>query len=174
MSSRPTTTHRRASRSVIGQLADASASPNTLKRYRRAAARYLSQLTLRGLDLPYTTHDSDWSSQDHLEFLWREGSAKQEASDLLCNVQFYLRAKRCCSTARQLYATGQRLELPKRAAPMSVLAVRALAGWAVKARESFFASGVLVGLRSCLRTSEVSATFQYMCSGIQNTMARGR
>ena len=92
MSSKPTNTDRRASRATIGKLADARVAPKTLKRYRRAVARYLSRLTLLGLDLPYTMHDSDWSSQDHLGLLWNEGSTKQEASDLLCGVQFYLRA----------------------------------------------------------------------------------
>ena len=158
MGKRTTPATRRATRAVLGRLADARVNSRTYNRHRRACQLFVDYLSALHLALPVTWDDMDITLQEYLEFLWSTGATKGQANDTLSGVQHLLRSRRQVPGAWRLLSVWSRLEVPTRAPPMPSRVAAALAGWALTHGQLSLAACVLAGFHLCLRTGEVLGT----------------
>ena len=85
--------------------------------------------------------DVDDPLTEYVEMLWHEGDPKSHVAYLLAGVQHFMpRLRRHIPAAWRLKAAWDRLELPQRAASLTVDATRALAGLAAECGEQRSAS----------------------------------
>jgi integrase len=105
---------------------------------------------------PKTYAGLDALLEDFLEFLWEEGLPKGTAGDCLSAVQHFApSAKGKLPGAWRLFGTWTKVEMPRRAVPLTLLQVQAMAGEACRQRQPQLACMLLVAYHALLHTGEV-------------------
>ena len=93
---------------------------------------------------------------EYIQVLWEEGEPKHWAAYTLAAIQHrFPRSRNRIPSGWRLKAAWDRIELPARAPPLTVLFLQALAGAAIEIGCPRFACGLLVAFHSFLRTGEL-------------------
>ena len=94
----------------------------------------------------------------YVEYLWQEGEGASKAHYTLAAIQFFVPpARRNLNLAWGLVGSWDRLELPARAPPLLVEALRAICGLCVSIGREDAALVMLVGFHCMLRSGEMAA-----------------
>ena len=146
---------QRLARQHIGKLKDHIIRPQTKQRYEAAVARVFRWLDAHKLKLPANVSEVDRLLEEYLEYLWSQGGPKGWAGDALSGLTHFIpRLRGELRGAWRLYRAWGQLEIPARAAPISMDVAFALTGIAVVQDDMGFAVLILLGFFGILRTGE--------------------
>ena len=147
---------RRQVRRRKGRLRDLLIGPKTRVKYNNALKRFRRWLSLSNRVEPADACLLDLIVSDFVEQLWDEGDPKSWGSELLSALAFENPAlKRHLERSWQLIKAWGRHEVPRRAWPVLVEAVLAMAGLALADGQAGFAAGIVVGFHCLLRLQEI-------------------
>ena len=147
---------RKKVRKELGSLKSLTVQPVTKTRYQASLKQFFDYLGREGLTLPKTRDKLDPLVSDYLEQLWAEGEGRAMASTFLAALQdFDPKLKGCLPCSWRLMKTWTINEAPNRAPPLTLMAVKAMAGWAWLHDHHGFGLGLLVGFFGLLRTGEL-------------------
>lgn len=120
--------------------------------------RFFEFLADQQEEIPSDLEDLEEFMCIHMEELWLEGHPKAWAADVLSAITFYIRGARGhLAAAWKLLSVWQRLELPCRCAPLSLLQIHCMIGFLLSMKDLNSAAAIQVGFECVLRSGEIFA-----------------
>eukprot|EP00438_Fugacium_kawagutii_P016937 Skav234517 [mRNA] locus=scaffold2162:214817:223139:- [translate_table: standard] len=149
---------RAKQRKELGTLRALTVQPATRKRYAAATDRFLLFLKHENKVLPTQKHLLDPLVCDYLEHLWATGEGRALASDTVAGLQdMQPNLRHCLPGSWRLLKTWATNEIPSRAPPLPEHLVHAMAGWGFFKGHNAFATSLLLGFYTMLRSGEIIA-----------------
>jgi integrase len=128
----------------------------TLRAYRRAVRNFFLYLKSLRLPMPKTDAQLDEAVSEYINHCYQEGEPVGYAGHLLSGFKRFLpRSKTALPTSRLYFSNWQRSTTPKRATPLSLLIVQAMAAAAARVHRWDLAACLLLGFVCFLRTAEI-------------------
>ena len=155
---------RAAQRRRDGPLRQKRLQPATQKRYLVAARWFLWWLHI--YSLPYSDSVQELGSQlsSFIEYLYESGEHRGLAGDVISGSQWILSAKRVFIQAWSVHKAWGERELPRRAPPLPIGILLAMAGTALYCRDLSTAVLLLIGCSGYLRTGELLSIIVSACN----------
>ena len=156
--SRCSKAERREERAGIGKIGDNLVLPSTLLRYGASFDAFRSFIQRLAIRRTSTIPEYiDFALVEYLEHLWQEGEGVAVGNYTLAGLLHFvpsLRGELHC--ARRILKGWHRLELPARAAPLTMDMILAMGGLFVLWDLPFVAYSLLIGFDLFLRTNELA------------------
>ena len=143
-------------RKQLGTLEGLTVQPRTRERYQTCLDKCLDWLAGGGLSLPKRAQAMDHVVSDYLEFLWATGESKSVANNTLAALQDKEPGlKRRLAGSWRLLKAWSTAEVPRRAPPMTLLALDAMCGWFLMKEMPLMALSLRIAFFGLLRTGEL-------------------
>lgn len=147
---------RARQRQTLGKLSDLTVQPATRKRYAKATKGFFNFLQAEGLTIPTKRDQFDLLVCDYLEHLWSTGIGRGQANDTVAGLQdLQPNLRHHLPGAWRLLKTWAINEVPNRAPPLPEQVVHAMAGWGFFHGHNSFATSLLLGFYTMLRSGEL-------------------
>lgn len=129
---------------------------NTRQRYHKALAHFFSWLRTMSFGMPHDMDDFDYLAGEFVNHLWQEGCGLSSANDFISGMgRFFPKSRRNMPTARQYVKNWCRQVSRKRALPLSIDMVKAMAALALMRSRRDLSVLLLLGFLGLLRTDEL-------------------
>ena len=143
-------------RKQLGSLKGLTVQPRTRERYQSRLDKFVDWLAGEGLTLPKRVQAMDAIVSDYLEFLWATGESKSTANNTLAALQDKEPGlKRRLAGSWRLLKAWSTAEVPRRAPPLTLLALDAMCGWFLMKEMPLVALSLRIAFFGLLRTGEL-------------------